>query len=598
MKKEIKRSEVLEENTWDLTRLVKDESDFNQKLDMCYKFLDELVTFKGHILDSSKTLLDFYKKSEEYDLISNRIYIWAYLNIDTDTTDSKKQSFGEKVTELADKEAELLAFISPEMLSVPYSKVLEYIEDNKELEIYRQNLKDLYRYQEHTLTKTEEELLGKVSSMLGNNSKAFAKLNNADVDFGNIKDENNEEVKLTHANFGKYIESKERSVRKQAFTKIHEYYKKHINTFTVLYSGQVTENCTNSKIRKYNSSLEASLYSDNIPVSFYKKLLETVHNNLEPMYKYLDIRKNKLGLDELHMYDMHINIADLPEQKFTFEEGKEIVLEALKPLGETYINDLKQAFTNRWIDKYPNKGKRSGAYEWNVYDEDPYVLLNFNGTLESVSTMAHELGHAMHSYYSDKYQPFVYHDYPIVLAEIASTVNEVLLNEYLLKNAKTKEEKIYHISDLLNTIRATIYRQLMFAEFEMKIHELKENSEPITEQVLSNTYYELNKLYYGNDVVSDDLIRYEWARIPHFYTAFYVYKYATGLSAALAFASRILNNEENALEEYLTFLSSGGSKDPFDILKDAGLDMESGKPLEEALKLFSDKVNELEELLK
>ena len=598
MEKEIKRSEVLEENTWDLTRLVKDESDFNQKLEESYKLLNELVTFKGHILDSSKTLLDFYKLEEKYDRLSTLIYVWAHLNADTDTTDSNKQMFMEKIIKLADKEALVLSFVAPEMLSVPYSKVEELINENKELEMYRYALKDFYRYQTHTLSETEEELLGKISSVFGNNSKAFSKLNNADVDLGVITDELGNEVKLTHANYGKYIESKDREVRKQSFTKMHEYYKKHINTIATLYSGQVNEDCVSAKIKKYNSAIEASLFGDNIPVSFYKKILEITHNNFGPLYKYLDIRRKKLGLNELHMYDLHVNIADTPSKKVPFEEGKELVLKALKPLGNTYIKDLSKAFTECWIDKYSNVGKRSGAYQFGCYDSTPYVLLNYNDTLYAVSTMAHELGHAMHSYYSNSNQPHLYHDYPIVLAEIASTVNEVILNDYLSKNAQTKEEKIYHLVDFLDMVRATIYRQLMFAEFEMKIHELNENNEPVTEQVLSDTYYELNKLYYGNDVVSDDLIRYEWARIPHFYTAFYVYKYATGLAAALAFASRILNNEENALEEYLTFLSSGGSKDPFDILKDAGLDMESGKPVEEALKLFSDKVNELEELLK
>lgn len=596
MEKERKRDEVAKEFTWDLEKLVKDEQDFNEKLEKSYQLLDELASFKGHILDSSESLLKFYQKEEEYDRLSMIIYLWAHLNIDTDTTDSYKQTFVEKMEHLLDLQSEKMSFVLPEMMKTPYEKVLEMIEENKELESYRHDLEVTYRYQKHTLSEQEETLLGRISGVFGNNKSSFAKLNNADIDLGTIIDEDGNEVKLTNANYTKYMESKDRRVREDAFNNMYIFWKKHKNTVATLYKGQIKENVIGAKIRKYDSALEQSLFDDHISVSFYKKIIDIVHKNLDSMYKYLDIRKNRLGVDELHMYDLYVNLADQDNKKYAFEEGKKILFEALKPLGETYLNDLSQAFTERWIDIYPNKGKRSGAYQWSCYDSYPYVLLNYNETLDSVSTMGHELGHAMHSYYSTKNQPYVSHDYPIVLAEIASTVNEVLINDYLVKHATNKEEKICYLTDFLDMVRGTIYRQMMFAEFEMLMHEKEEKGEPITEQELSETYYTLNKLYYGEKVVSDELIRYEWERIPHFYTSFYVYKYATGLAAALAFAKGILEGKSGALDKYLMFLSSGSKADPFDILKEAGLDMESGVPVEEALILFREKVEELENL--
>lgn len=598
MEKECKRNEVPVSETWNLEALIKDEQDFNEKLKRCYELLDEVAKCKGHILDSADTLLDFYKKSESYNRLSNVVYIWSRLNVDTDTADSSKQIFAEKVDKLVDEEAEKLAFVMPELMKKSYEEVLDFIKENKELELYRQDLETTYRVQPHVLSDIEEELMAKFSSITGSARETFAKLNNADIDLGVIHDEDGNEVKLTNANYGKYMESKNREVRMEAFQKMYTFWKNHKNTVTSLYKENVKTNVLFSKIRKYDSSLGASLSGDNIPVDFYHNIIDIVHKNLEPMYDYLNIRKERLGLDELHMYDLYVNLADMPTKTYSLEDAKNILFEALKPLGETYLNDLEKAFKERWIDFYPNQGKRSGAYSWSCYDSLPYVLLNFNGTLDSVSTMGHELGHAMHSYYSTKNQPYIYHDYPIVLAEIASTVNEVLINDYLVEHASTKEEKIAYLSDFLDMVRATIYRQMMFAEFEMLIHEKEEKQVPITEQELSDTYYNLNKLYYGDNVVSDELIRYEWERIPHFYTAFYVYKYATGLSVALAFVKNIKSGDPKKLEEYLTFLSSGCKKDPFEILKDAGLDMESGAPVADALSLFKEKVKLLENLCK
>ena len=365
-----------------------------------------------------------------------------------------------------------------------------------------------------------------------------------------------------------------------------------------MYKGQVKEDMFFAKVRKFETPLEMSLYSDDISVDVYKNLIKTVHDNLKPMYDYMDLRKEFLGLDKVHMYDLAVDMVKGEPRKFTFEEAKDIVLEAVKPLGDEYVKDLAKAFTDRWIDKYPNDGKRSGAYQWGSYRVDPFVSMNFEGVEDSVSTMAHELGHAMHSFYSDREQEYVYAQYPIFLAEIASTVNEVLLNEYFIKHAKDDEEKLLYLTSFLDKFRATVYRQTMFAEFEMLAHEKEQAGEALTPQMLGDMYYDLNKLYYGDKVVSDDLIRYEWSRIPHFYTAFYVYKYATGFCAAIAIASDILAGVKGAKEKYLNFLKSGSSKYPLDILKACGVDMTTSEPIEKGIKMFSEKLELAKEIVR
>jgi oligoendopeptidase F len=377
---------------------------------------------------------------------------------------------------------------------------------------------------------------------------------------------------------------------------MYHYWESLKNTVASTYKGQIKENFFSSEIRKYENPLEQSLYADHIDPSVYYNLIDTVHKNLDKMYEYVDLRKKILKVDELHMYDVYVDLCEEEAKQIPFLEGKKILFEALKPLGETYLKDLEKAFTERWIDIYPNDGKKSGAYSWGTYDSYPYLLLNYNDTVDSISTMAHELGHSMHSYYS-KSQDYLYHQYPIFLAEIASTVNEILLNDYLYQNAKTKSEKMLYLNEFLDKIKGTLYRQTMFAEFEMKMHDKYQKGIPLTEEEISSTYYELNKLYFGPNMISDELIRYEWERIPHFYTSFYVYKYATGISAAVTFASDILNHVEGATERYLEFLHSGGSDYPLEILKKAGVDMTCGKAVEKALDMFETKLHELKDLI-
>lgn len=599
MEKKVKlRNEVDKKYQWDLSKMIESKEMFNELYSEILQLVEDIKKMQGHIMDSSGTLLNYLHISDSLDRKLEQIYVYAHMLCDEDTTNTEAQQLKMKTESLNDTVNEALAFIRPEILSCSYGKVLEYIKENKELEEYRFSLESLFRYQEHTLSKEEEKIIAIASNAFGACDDIFYNLDNADIHLGTIKDENGEEVELTNSNYGYYMTRLDRRVRKDAFEAMYAYFKGLKNTMAATLKGQIKENFFYSKVRHYENPLKMSLFHDNIEESVYHNLIDAVHENMDIMYDYMKLRKKILGFEDMHMYDVYVDLVKESPKDIPFEEGKEIVMEALKPLGENYIKDLSQAFTEKWIDIYPNKGKKSGAYSWGTYDSYPYLSLNYDNTSDSVSTMAHELGHSMHSYYSNQTQNFANHGYPIFLAEIASTVNEVLLNEYLYKNAQTKEEKILYLTEFLDKVRTTIYRQTMFAEFEMIMHEKEENGVPLTEQEFSDTYYKLNELYYGPDMISDDEIRYEWARIPHFYSSFYVYKYATGLSSAIALAFDIINGVEGAKERYLEFLSSGGSDYPLEILKRAGVDMRTKDPIIKALTVFKNKLNELQELYK
>ena len=592
------REEVPNEFKWDLNKMY-DSSDVIEKdIEEVNKLTDEILKYKSHILDSSESLYDFLKLTEKQDRILTKLYVYSKMNLDVDTKNNKNKSLKMKIEKLSESLNEKFSFIEPEMMECEYEKIKEYIDENEKLKEYKFYLEDFYRYKPHSLSKIEEDIYVKALNSFGNCSEVFTNINNTDIDLGNIKNEEGNDVKLTSSNYIIYMKSENREVRKSAFEAMYNYYKSLKNTLAAAYVGEIKENSFSTNVKRYDSTIERSLFNDNISIDVYKTLIGSIHSKMNLMYDYMNVRKEMLNLDELHMYDIYVDLVKSNNDKINFEEGKKILFEALKPLGETYLKDLNKAFDEKWIDIYPSDGKRSGAYSWGCYDSYPYLLLNYNDTVDAVSTMGHELGHSMHSYYSHKNQTYVDSNYPIFLAEIASTVNEVLINDYLYKNAKTKEDKIFYLTDFLETVRTTIFRQTMFAEFEMIMHEKEQNGIPLTEEEISNTYYELNKLYYGDNVVSDDEIRYEWSRIPHFYTPFYVYKYATGLSAALSIASRILDGDEETKEKYLEFLSSGGNNYPLEILKKVDVDMTTSKPVEEALSMFEDKLNELKELIK
>jgi oligoendopeptidase F len=591
------RQEVPNEFKWDLSKMYSNMDEIESDIKEVHSLTQQILDYKSHIMDSSKTLYDFLKLTEKQDRILSKLYVYSKMNLDVDTKDNKSKALKMKIDKLNEGLSEKYSFIEPEMLETDYDTVLKYIDENDDLKEYKFYLESIFRFKPHTLSLAEEEIYAKALNSMGNCSEVFSNINNADINLGTIKDEEGNEVELTSSNYGIFMKSKNRDVRIAAFNGMYNYYKSLKNTLSSALVGEIKESAFITNVKKYNSTLERSLFADNIDISVYNNLIETIHKNMNLMYDYMDIRKKLLGLDELHMYDIYVDLVDCDSDKIPFEEGKKILFEALKPLGDKYLNDLNKAFEEKWIDIYPSNGKRSGAYSWGCYDSYPYLLLNYNDTVDAVSTMGHELGHSMHSYYSKK-QNYVDSNYPIFLAEIASTVNEVIINDYMYKNAKTKEEKIFYLTDFLDSVRTTIYRQTMFAEFEMIMHDKEQKGVPLTEEEISNTYYELNKLYYGENVVSDDNIRYEWSRIPHFYTPFYVYKYATGLSSALSIASRILSGDIETRDNYLEFLSSGGNDYPLNILNKVGVDMTKPKPIEEALNMFKEKLEELKEITK
>lgn len=591
------RCDVDELDTWDLTKMFSTVEEWEKNLKEVYKLVDNVLAYKGHIMDNSTTLYEFYQAYDKMNRLSDKVYLYAKMQCDTDTSNSEYQARKAKVDKLFEDITTKLSFCTPEILSSDYELVLKYISENDLLKDFKFDLEKMFRYKEHTLNSNEEEIVANACNAFGTGSEVFYNFDNADIKLGSITNEDGELEEVTNSNYIKLMNSRNREVRKSAFSAMYEYFKKFKNTISAAYLGQIKEDFFISNIRKYKSPLEMSLYNDDISINVYHNLIESVHESMPSMYKYMEIRKKALGLDEMHMYDIYVDIISEQPKDIPFEEGKKILFQALKPLGDEYLKDLEKAFTERWIDKYPNVGKKSGAYSWGSYDTYPYLLLNYDNTTDSVSTMGHELGHSMHSYYSNKYQNSFNCSYPIFLAEIASTVNEVLINDYLYKNATTKEEKILYLTEFLDKVRTTIFRQTMFAEFEMLIHDKYQNGVPITEQELSDTYYNLNKLYYGDNVISDDDIRYEWSRIPHFYTPFYVYKYATGLSSAIAIASDILAGKDGAKEAYLEFLKSGGSDYPLNILKRVNVDMTTKDPILKAIKMFDEKLEELQKLV-
>lgn len=590
------RNEVPNEYKWDLSKMYKSDKDIENDISEVNKLTPEILKYKSHIMDSSSSLYEFLKLTEKQDRILSKLYVYAKMNYDVDTTNNDSKALKMRIDKINEQLNELYAFIEPEVLSASYDTILDYIKENKALEEYRFYLESIFRFKDHSLSLEQEDIFVRALNAFGNCSEAFSNINNADIDLGYVKNESGENVKLTASNYINFMKSKNRDVRKNAFSSMYNYYKSLKNTLSSTYVGQIKEDLFVTNVKKYPSTLERSLFLDNIDKSVYDNLINTIHDNLNLMYEYMSIRKKMLKLDEVHMYDIYVDLVDIDTKTIPFDEGKKILFDALEPLGDQYLKDLNQAFDEKWIDIYPSKGKKSGAYSWGCYDSYPYLLLNYNDTTDAVSTMAHELGHSMHSYYS-KSQNYVDSNYPIFLAEIASTVNEVLINDYLYKHAATKEEKIYYLVDFLDSVRTTIYRQTMFAEFEMIMHKKEMDGIPLTEKEISDTYYNLNKLYYGDGVISDDLIRYEWSRIPHFYTSFYVYKYSTGLSSALSIASKVIKGDTETRDKYLEFLKSGGNNYPLEILKKVGVDMTTPKPILDALSMFKDKLEELKSLI-
>lgn len=596
MEKVLERSEVKKEDTWDVESIYRSIKDWQEDYDDCRSKITNLEEQKDTFLKDSKHFKDFILLSDKVERQLEKIYVYANLRNNEDTANTTYQELLGKGLNLYQEYSEKTNFVVPLILKEDKKKIESFIDSEEELAPFRHTIEDILRYQGHNLSEVEEKVIAAYNTVLSSASKTADMLMDADMHFGNIKDEDGRKVELTQSNYGIYLRSNDRRVRKDAFEKMNQVFGSFKNTLTSTLESTIKCNSTTARLKNFHSSLELSLFENNIPVSLYHNLISVVHNNLEPLYKYFNIKKNKLGLKEFHLYDGYVSTVTDITKKYSFEEGKQLVINALSVLGEDYIETLKKAFTERWIDIYPNRGKTSGAYSSGTYDTKPFVLLNYTEDYNDVSTLAHELGHSMHSYLSNTHNDHTNASYPIFLAEIASTVNELLLSYYMEHHASTTEEKLAILNERLDTFKGTIYRQTMFAEFELYMHDAVDKGEVLTAEKLCDKYYELNKLYFGDDVVVDNDIRYEWLRIPHFYRPFYVYQYATGLSIASYIAKNILEGKEGFRDKYLEFLSSGGKDDPLEILKIIDVDLTDTKVFEESLTMFKETINTFEHL--
>ncbi len=593
----LERKDIDKEYKWDVESLYENLDAWEEDYKLVEKKVEEFLGYKSRLKEGPETLLEALRARDNIFRILGNLYSYASLKLDEDTRDSKYQALSDKAFRLYIASQEKMAFFTPEVLEFTKEEIEDFFKRNKDLCLYRQEIKETLRRKDHILSPREEAIMSKASEMASNSENVFSMLNNADLKFPSIKNEEGEEVEITHGNYISLMMSKDRAVRKNAFEQMYSVYMGLKNTFAAVLDGELKANKFFAEMRGYKNTMEASLDENNISVDVYNNLIATIHENMEPMYKYVKIRKRAMDLDEIHMYDIYNPIVKDYDFKYSFEEAKELIEKALEPLGEEYLEIVREGFNSRWIDVYENVGKRSGGYSGGSYDSKPFILLNYKDTIDSVFTTAHEMGHSIHSYLSRKNQPFIYSSYGIFVAEVASTVNEVLLINYLLENAKTKSEKAYLLGHFIDAFRATVYRQTMFAEFEKIINEYVEAGGALTADYLNDEYKKLNRLYFGEEMVLDDEIDHEWSRIPHFYYNYYVYQYATGYSAAVSIASKILAKEEGIVDRYIKFLSSGSSDYPLNILKDLGVNMEEKTPVENAIKVFSDLVDELDKLI-
>ena len=593
-----KRSEVDVELTWKLEDIFASESEWEKALSEAKSLADELAGYAGKAAESAETLYKVLEIYEKDSLIMHKVYGYAFKMRDVDTTSTSAQTLYSKSMSAGVEISEKLAFLEPEIIAVDDAMLEKFYVEKPELDKYKIYITEVRRVREHSLSPELEKLLAGTNELAELPYEGFATLGNADLKFPEITNEKGEKIQITNGRFVPLEESKDRRVRKEVFERYYETFGSFKNTWATLYAGQVKQLMFYARARKYSSTLEAAVDGNNVSPAVYKNLVEAVNDNLDKMHRYVSLRKKLLELDELHMYDIYVPIVKDYDAKYTIEEAKELVLKAVEPLGTNYVNLIKKAFAERWIDVVENEGKRNGAYSSGVYGVHPFVLLNFNGTLDNVFTLAHEMGHAMHSYFSNEAQNYLDSRYKIFVAEVASTTNEVLLMEYMLKNAKDNKERAYLLNHYMDSFKGTVFRQTMFAEFEKTSNEMAEAGEPLTHENLTELYLNLNKKYYGEAMISDDLIGYEWMRIPHFYYNFYVYQYATGFSAAVAIANRVLKEGETAVNDYMKFLQSGCTKDPVSLLRIAGVDMATKEPINSALKVFERVIEEMEELTK
>lgn len=591
-----KRSEVPEQFKWALEDIYATDEKWTEDLQKLKAMPERIAAFKGRLSESADTLYDFMQLSDEISVLCDSLGNYAQRRSDEDTANAKYQGFIGQLMNAYVAVNSAGSFETPEIISIEEDKLQKFYEDKPELKLYKRALDKLRRKKAHILSEAEEKILALTGEMGQSPENIYSMFSDADLRFPDAVDKDGKAHQVTHGSYIPLVQSEDRVLRKSAFESMYGTFDKFKNTCAATLSAQIKAVNFYAKTRRYDSSLEAALDGTEVPVSVYKNLIEAVHDNMHYMYDYVALRKKLLGVDELHFYDLYTPVVPDADMKITFEEAKETVLKALAPMGEDYLAILKEGFENRWIDVYENEGKTSGAYSAGARVH-PYVLLNHKDTLNCMFTLAHEMGHAIHSYLSNKNQPVVYSDYVIFVAEVASTCNEALLMQYLLKNTEDKKQRAYLINYFLEQFRTTLYRQTMFAEFELKINEMVAAGESLTAEGLNELYGELNKLYFGDGIVLDDEIKLEWARIPHFYYDYYVYQYATGYSAAIALSQRILKYGEPAVKDYIGFLKGGCSTDPISLLKGAGVDMATTQPINEALAMFGELVKEMEEAM-
>ncbi|OLN23840.1 oligoendopeptidase F [Domibacillus antri] len=592
------RSEIAEELKWRLEDIFETDAAWEEEFKAIQTLAQEAASYNGTLGDSAEQLYSFFDWQDTLLQRMGKLYTYAHMRYDEDTQNAFYQGMNDRAKTLYTQIAGALSFSDPEILSIDEEKINGFVASYEPLSLYKKVLEDLNKQRPHVLSAVEENLLAQASDVLGSSSATFGMLNNADLEFPVIQDENGESVQITHGNYVRFLESPDRRVREEAFKAVYATYGNFKNTFASTLSGQIKKDNFAARVRHYSSAREAALSRNHIPEDVYDNLVSTINQNLPLLHRYVALRKKVLGLDELHMYDLYTPLVAEGKFDVTYDEAKELLLKGLQPLGEEYNNILAEGLNGRWVDVVENKGKRSGAYSSGAYGTNPYILMNWQDNVNNLFTLAHEFGHSIHSYYTRQNQPYVYGDYSIFVAEVASTCNESILNDYLLKTTEDEKKRIYLLNHFLETFRGTVFRQTMFAEFEHLIHEKAQNGEALTADGLSEAYYELNKKYFGDGMVIDEEIALEWARIPHFYYNYYVYQYATGLSAAIALSSQILEEGKPAAERYTNeFLKAGSSADPIDVLKRAGVDMTAADAIESACKVFEQSLEEMERLL-
>lgn len=590
------RNLIEEEYKWNIDEMYPNEESIDLDIKKVEDLIDKVKLYKGKLGSNKENLCEALKLSVDASRIVSNLYVYTHMKLHEDTRINENQSVATKIEMISTELSMATSYMIPEIIAIDDNKLKEFLQ-SEELSFYKKYVYDIIRQKPYTLSEKEEEILAAVSDISGVAENIYDMLSFADLEFPEIEGEDGNKIKLTNSNFSVLLKSKNRKVRKDAFESVYSTYEKYKNTFASTLYGGIKSEIFYAKMRKYKSALEGSLFNDDVSVDVYNNLILAMDENLDSLNKYIELKKKFLKLDEIHMYDLYVPLTEKFDMNIPYEKAQEIILKALKPLGEDYLNIIRRAFSERWIDVYENEGKQGGAYSWGSYDSHPYILMNYHDDLNSLFTLIHELGHSVHSYYSRTTQEYLYSDYKIFVAEVASTLNELLLINYLLENSRSKEETVYLLNYYLEQFRTTVYRQTMFAEFEKITHEKVERKEPLTAKEFTDIYYGLNEKYYGKSCNVDKQIGLEWARIPHFYSNFYVYKYATGFSAASALSQQILNEGEDAVKRYIEFLKSGGSEYPLNQLRAAGVDMEKKESVDKALSVFRNLVDKLEKEL-